>query len=140
MSIDFLSLLRDPNAKYFVVPVVTAFLSIVAKMMSANDKFSKARMLEYFYLAPNLLVSNFIYICCEFSRYKDIAPEMQSKLSDACVNAMIFNFWSTVGICMFIRFFGWDKDKKRLGSWFGIWIPDAAALFVMSLVFSTLSI
>lgn len=112
MDLDFIGLLQKPDSKYFVVPLVTAILSIVAKAMSRNDQVEMKRPVEYFYLAPNLLVSNFVFICCEFSKYSLIASESQKvAFNNACVNALIFNFWMTVAITFFIRTFGWDKKK-----------------------------
>lgn len=141
MSIDFIGLLQNPSSKYFVVPLITGLLSIAAKVMSQNDQIKMKRPVELFNLSPNLLVSNFIFICCEFSKHPlitDLAE--QSEFSTACMNALIFNIFMTIFIGFVIRKCGWDTKKKELKTWWGILIPDAAALFVMYVVFSTITL
>lgn len=141
MYLDFIGLLQNPDSKYFVVPLVTAILSIAAKAMSRNDQVVMKRRVEYFYLAPNLLVSNFVFICCEFPKYTLITCEAQrTAFNNTCINALIFNFWMTMAITFFIRTYGWDKERKELRAGRGIWGPDVAALFVMYMVFNTIKL
>ncbi|MBO5627976.1 MAG: hypothetical protein J5965_02720 [Aeriscardovia sp.] len=133
-------LLRNPDAKYFLIPLVTAILGVVAKVISQNDKIGLKRPIELFYLAPNLLMANFILILCEFSKYIQIEPVKQQVFSDACFSALLLNFGATIGITLYIRKFGWNYCTGHLRTWHGILIPDILVIVVMYFVFKTLAI
>lgn len=133
-------LLRDPDSKYFIIPLTTALLSVIAKVISKNDKIGLNRPIELLYLAPNLLVSNFILIICEYSKYTFIRPELQQIFSDACFSALLINIGATFGLTYMIREYGWNHQTGQLKTWMGIIIPDILTLGVMYLVFNTLAI
>lgn len=133
-------LLRDPNSKYFLIPLITAVLGVVAKVISQNDKIGLKRPIELFYLAPNLLVANFILIICEFGKISFMEPGQQQVFSDACVSALLLNIGATVGITLWIRKLGWNYSTECLKTWLGIWIPDFVVVMVMYFVFKILAI
>lgn len=133
-------LLRDPNSKYFLIPLATAILGVLAKVISQNDKIGLKRPIELFYLAPNLLVANFILIICEFNKYSFISPELQQSFSDACVSALLLNIGATFGLTFWIRKLGWNHQTGTLKPWMGILIPDFLSIVVMYFVFKTLAV
>lgn len=134
------ALLRDPNSKYFLIPLITAILGVLAKVISQNDRIGLKRPIELFYLAPNLLVANFILIICEFGKFDLISPKQQQAFSDACVSALLLNVGATFAITFLIRKFGWDCGTGRLKTWLGIIIPDILVVAVMYFVFKVLAI
>lgn len=135
-----MEILRDPNSKYLIIPLITTILGVFAKTISKNDRILKKRWIENLYLAPNLLVSNFVFICCELSKYSLIEPELQPQFNDMCISALLLNIGCSALICMGIRYFGWNEDEKQLRKWRGILLPDLASIGVMYLVFKTLSL
>lgn len=136
---NFAEILRDPNSKYFLVPITVAILGVFAKWVCSNDMIGIKRPIELFYLAPNLLVANFILIICEFSRYNEIAGSKQLQFHDMCFSALLFNIGATIIISLWIRFMGWNQSTKRLGAWKGIVLPDILAVVVMYFVFKMMA-
>lgn len=136
---NFAEILRDPNSKYFLVPITVAILGVLAKWVCSNDKIGIKRPIELFYLAPNLLVANFILIICEFSRYNYIVDSKQLKFHDICFSALLFNIGATIFISLWIRFMGWNQSTKRLRAWKGIVLPDLLAVVVMYFVFKMMA-
>ena len=136
---NFAEILRDPNSKYFLVPITVAILGVLAKWVCSNDKIGIKRPIELFYLAPNLLVANFILIICEFSRYNYIVDSKQLKFHVICFSALLFNIGATIFISLWIRFMGWNQSIKRLRAWKGIVLPDLLAVVVMYFVFKMMA-
>lgn len=132
-------ILRDPNSKYFLVPITVAILGVLAKWFCSNDKIGIKRPIELFYLAPNLLVANFILIICEFSRYNDIDDTKQLQFHDMCFSALMFNIGATIIISLWIRFLGWNQSTQKLRFWKGIVLPDILAVVIMYFVFKMMS-
>lgn len=133
-------LLREPNSKYLLIPLATAILGVLAKVISQNDKIGLKHPIELFYLAPNLLVANFILIICEFSKYSLIEFEKQQAFSDACVSALLLNIGATFALTFWIRKLGWNHHTGNLKPWLGILIPDFLVIVVMYFVFKTLAV
>lgn len=130
--------LRDPDSRYILIPVVTAVLSVFAKLVCQNDKVEADKRWDLLYLAPNLLMSNFIVICGDYS--KVVEPSRQQLLNDMCFSALLLNIGMSVLIFYFIRKWGWDFNRKTLRLWRGILIPDLISLGVMYMVFNMLTL
>lgn len=128
-------LLRDPNSKYFLVPLTVAVLGVLAKWISSNDKVGIRRPSELFYLSPNLLVANFIMIICEFSKYALVDKSKQQLFHDSCFSALMFNIGASIAITLWIRMWGWNTYSRELRLWRGILLPDLFAIAVMYFVF-----
>lgn len=128
-------ILRQPESKYMLIPLATAILGVLAKVISQNDRIGIKRPIELFYLAPNLLVANFIMIICEFSKYNLIAPSEQMKFNDACISALLLNIGATFALTFWIRKIGWEERTNKLKKWKGIIIPDFLSIVVMYFIF-----
>lgn len=137
---NILELLREPNSRYFLIPLATAILGVLAKVISQNDKIGIKRPIDLFYLAPNLLVANFILILSEYSKFNMIVSERQMDFSDACMSALLLNVGATFIITFWIRKLGWNPVSEQLRAWNGIIIPDLMSVAMMYFVFKIIAV
>ena len=135
MKDKVLFLLSTPEARYFVVPIITLLLANLAKFFCQKDSvFSR----ESFYWGPNIVMTAILIVFVDFSNRIMSEPDKIS-FSIHTMTALGLCFVILIGMMAFIKLCGWDNDEKdktkyRIRKWRGVVIPDLLGFMTLYII------
>ena len=135
--IEFLS---SPFFKYFLLPLLTATLTIFVKLSSRPDRRSYVTR-DDFAIGIHLCVTAIFIIITKCvivasSLVNILDPKMIQRYSDVLLTLAVLSFGMTFVVFIlayFMRKNAWEYDMLRIKMVWGVIIPDITGLFFLVL-------